>query len=197
MQNIDFYDRKNLRPNSAAFAYQPEAEYFSMPGVKSQPREIEPRGNPASRMMFIITALCIISFTAGMVMGLKFAGGAKREIVDKKTAKVMSGLGNRVTDLIPKQSVAPAPVKQAENKFPKEEYPYAIKLDKARETAAAEKIATRLSERGFRVILSRQGTRTRVYVGPYKTSDEASQMLKKLGEDPDPSLKDSFHIIKR
>ena len=83
MQNIDFYERKNIRVMPPQFTDTYDPEY--LPRVaQSTPREMERVRRRASRTFFLISALCIISFTAGIVIGIKFTGGTQREIVDPR-----------------------------------------------------------------------------------------------------------------
>ncbi|OHD65640.1 MAG: hypothetical protein A2176_13430 [Spirochaetes bacterium RBG_13_51_14] len=193
MQNLDFYERKNIRsiPPSVNDSYDPE--YF--PRIaQNTPREMERVRKKASRIFLFISSLCIISFTAGILIGIKFAGGSQREIVDKKTFNAVSDIGKKFTFLTGEKPVEPIP---QENIFPKSTYPYVIKVTHEHDYAASQKIAAFLSHRGHTVILSKNIGGYRIYIGPYKNSADAQEALKKISGYTKYSLAENTRIIKR
>src|SRR5208337_3829025 len=98
MQNIDFYERKNSRaatPHLDDFS----PEYFPRLAQKAT-READRIRKKASRTFFLISSLCIISFTIGIVIGIKFAGGAPREIMDKNTFAAMTDMGKKISTIV-------------------------------------------------------------------------------------------------
>jgi len=172
MQNIDFYEGNVSRPLSPQFDRQ-DMEYFSRMS-KTYVKDEERMRNRASRMMFIIGALCIISFTTGMMVGLKFAGGAKKEIVDDRTYNAVRGLGVKMTDLLgEKKSMAPSSAT-----YPKQDYPYVIRVQEKIPESQARNSASFLSSEGHTVILTRNMDKIDLYTGPYKNVDEAKKSLK-------------------
>ena len=207
MQNIDFYEGKNLRNNPAQFEridpefYPRMAEYNSRANDFA-PRENEKHRKKANRMMFVIIALCIISFTAGLVIGIKFAGGSDRKIVDDKTIQAVSGLSNKVTGLINKDSngtkTADESIKQKENVFPKEDYPFIIKVGSEYDKAESQKIAGFLSSKGHTVILSKTAKDSfKIYIGPFKNQLDAKSSLNKFSGYNEYSIASNSRIVKR
>ncbi len=193
MQNIDFYERKNIRTVPPHFADDFDPEYF--PRVaQNTPREAERIRKKASRTFFFITALCIISFTAGIVIGIKFTGGAQREIVDKKTFNAVADIGRNFSLLANEAPSVPA---QQDNLFPKTSYPYVIRVTSEHDRDMSKKIAGFLSRRGHTVILSRNKSLYRIYVGPYRSGEDAKEALKKISGYKKYSLAENTLIIKR
>lgn len=199
MQNIDFYERKNIR-GSTPFPYAlpnaPEPDYFAMGAVPGAV-DADKHRKRTMRLVFIIAALCIFSFTGGIVMGIKFAGGTKHEIVDPRTYNAMSDIGKRVTTIVASKAPATeAPARQV-SLYPKAEYPYAVRIDRTFDRTKAEEVASFLSQKGHTVVLTHQDEKYRVYAGPYKSESEAAASLKKIAEYSNYSLANNARIIKR
>jgi hypothetical protein len=193
MQNIDFYERKNIRVVPPQFNDTFDPEYF--PRVaQNTPREVERVRKRASRTFFFITALCIISFTAGIVIGIKFTGGAQREIVDKKTYNAVADIGKNFSLLAGEKQPEQSP---RENLFPKKSYPFVIRVNDDHDQDTSRKIANFLSHRGHTVILSKNKSLYRIYVGPYRTETDAEEALKKISGYKKYSLAENTRIIKR
>jgi hypothetical protein len=193
MQNIDFYERKNIRVMPPQFTDTYDPEY--LPRVAQHtPREMERVRKKASRIFFLISALCIISFTAGIVIGIKFTGGTQREIVDKKTFNAVASIGKNFPFMSQEKQAEPD---SRENMFPKGTYPYVIKMNRDYDYAESQKIAGFLSHRGHTVILTKADGRFRIYIGPYKSSEAASEALKKISSYNKYSLAENTRIIKR
>lgn len=98
MQNIDFYSGTNSSFRQPEFSTH-DPEYFSKIS-KLQEKKIAQTHKKASRLLAIIIGLCIISFTAGLVTGIKFTGGADKEIVDNDTKNAVSNLKTRVSGMM-------------------------------------------------------------------------------------------------
>jgi hypothetical protein len=209
MQNIDFYEGKNLRNNSAQFERIDPEFYPRMTEYNSRvndfaPREDEKHRKKANRMMFFIIALCIISFTAGLVIGIKFAGGSERKIVDDKTIQAVSGLSNKVSGMINKETAIQKTgdeaqnIRQKENVFPKEDYPFIIKVGTEYDKAESQKIAGFLSSKGHTVILSKTAKDTfKIYIGPFKNQLDAKSSLDKFSGYSEYSIASNSRIVKR
>jgi hypothetical protein len=193
MQNIDYYERKNIRTMPLQFEENYDAEYF--PRIaQNTPREVERVKKKASRLFFLITALCIISFTAGIVIGIKFAGGSQRQIVDKKTFNAVTDISKKFTALATEK---PTQQETGDNIFPKNNYPYVIKISEEYDYAMSQKIAGFLSHRGHTVILSKNEMKYRIYIGPYRNGTDAEEALKKISSYKKYSLAENTRIIKR
>ena len=193
MQNIDFYERKNIRIAPPQFSETYDEEF--LPRIaQNTPREMERVRKKASRIFFLVTSLCIMSFTAGIIIGIKFTSGSQREIVDKKTYNAVADIGKSFS-LFTREK--PAESIPQENLFPKSSYPYVIKVANYYNYETTQKIAGFLSRRGHTVILSKNNANYRIYVGPYKTSAEADDALKKIAAYQKYSLAENTRIIKR
>lgn len=104
MQNMDFYSRNSARSHPYHLDTT-DPEYFArMSDMKH--RENERIRKKATGLMSFVIALCIISFTAGLVIGIKFAGGPQKEIVDESTRKAMSSTIRKVSGLLNESAVA-------------------------------------------------------------------------------------------
>ncbi len=128
MQNIDFHSKQGraVPPQFNQNFDMPDPEYFTRM-AKTQSKEIERNRNKASRMLFIVSALCIISFTTGIVIGIKFAAGSSKEIVDKDTMSAVNGISSKVKTLINNKTTKPN-VKTRQSVYSKADYPYVIKI---------------------------------------------------------------------
>ena len=193
MQNIDFYERKNIRFAPPQFSDTYDPEYLPRM-AQHTPREIERVKRKASRIFFLITSLCIISFTAGILIGIKFTGGAQRAIMDKKTFNAVADMGNTLPLLSKDKRPEPAP---KEKLFPKESYPYVIMVSNEYNHSMSQKIAGFLSKRGHTVILSKNNALYRIYIGPYRTGTDAQSALKNISSYNKYSLAENTRIIKR
>lgn len=179
MQNIDFYSGKTLREIPSGFNRE-DPEYFaSMANGHSKDEERSMKR--ATRMLFLIVALCIISFTTGLVIGIKFAAGSNKEIVDEHTKKAVDDIGKKVANIIKDGTTtdlnaAPA----SKDIFSREQFPYAIKINGEYSQPKSQDIAGFLSGKGQTVILSKNNEKYRIFLGPYRNLDEASVSLKKI-----------------
>ncbi len=194
MQNIDFYSGPGARDLPPQFESK-DPEYFSrMSGVHTKDQEKAKKR--ASRVIFLISALCIVCFTTGLAIGIKFAGGSKTPIVDDATYNAMNNISKKVSDLVKPSRVEAA---TRTSSFPAAEYPYAIKIGASYSENEARKIASYLSKKGHTVILSKAATKgnLKIYTGPYKTINYARSGLKKLDSYNKFSLSANARIVKR
>lgn len=191
MQNMDFYEGNNFRDFSASFPAQ-DPEFFSK--ISDSRSENQNQLNrKASRIIFVIAALCIVSFTTGLAIGIKFAGGNDRQIVDDTTYQAMSNLKSKVSGLMSGDHAAA----DAKDQFPAEEYPFVIKIGATHSKEMSKDIATYLSSAGNRVILTRTGKYYKIYTGPYKSLDDAKNSLKQIAQSDKYSISTGNKIIKR
>ncbi len=193
MQNIDFYERKNIRiaPPQFTDTYDPE---FLPRMAQNTPREMDRVRKKASRIFFLITSLCIISFTAGIVIGIKFTSGSQHQLVDKKTYNAVADIGKSFSLLSREKPSESIP---QEKLFPKSSYPYVIRVTSEHDHDMTQKIAGFLSRRGHTVILSKNNTHYRIYIGPYRNNNDAAEALKKIAAYQKYSLAENTRIIKR
>jgi hypothetical protein len=197
MQNIDFYNGKSLKNIPPQFNVQ-DPEYFTR-AANIHHREQERTRKKASRMLSLIIALCIISFTTGLIIGIKFAAGSKKEIMDERTRRAVSSFGNNVKNLIKEN-----PLKDTVNKlttrsklFPKKDFPYVIRIGKEFNKSNSQKIASFLSNKGHTVIISKNNNHFNIYTGPYRTSDEAQSSIKRISDYSKPDWFPEARIVKR
>ncbi len=194
MQNMDFYAGKETRVMNHPMALQDADNVARLDAMYR--KEADRNKKKASRMMSLIVGLCIISFTAGLVVGIKFAAGSQAQIIDDDTRRAVSQIGNRVTGLIPQteqaaKAVAPKTV------FPKNEYPFVIRLNRNYSQKASQEIAQFLSQRGHTVILSKIHNRYKVHVGPFRAQNEAESSIKQISEYDKSDWFDKIQIVKR
>lgn len=174
MQNYDFYSGKTVRDIAPQFT-RDDPEYFArIAGIDSieEKRSVK----RANRIISIIIALCIISFTAGLVIGIKFAGGSDRKIMDIQTKETVSGISRKVNNII-SESTSESHTAAKQSLFLKEEFPYVIKIGKAYSKSDSQEIANFLSSKGHTVILSKNSAGYLVFLGPYRFMKDAELIL--------------------
>lgn len=193
MQNFDFHERKNSRPFEQKFdTYDPE--FFTRESVHE--KEEERHKKKASGILFLVIALCIICFTTGLALGIKYSGGNRKDIVDESTMKAVSGIGQKAAGIISgKQDDAPE--KEKKPSYPKEEYPFVIKVGHDYDKQQCQKIAEFLSAKGHQVIVSKTNSSYRLFAGPYKTQPEAKSAMNKISGYEEFSLSSRTKILKR
>lgn len=191
MQNIDLYMGAQDRTSGAAF-HNYEPDYLSRLNNKDL-AEQDKISKRASRIIFVIAALCITSFTTGLVVGIKFAGGEKTQIVDDATYEAMGQIKDKVSDLMAGDGKTPA----GKEAFPAKEFPYMVKVGTEHTQGTARDMAAYLSSMGHRVILSKGKSDYRIYTGPYKTLATAESAMKKLDTYQKFSIAKNNSIIKR
>ena len=189
MQNFDFYSGAQNRNMSFEFDSQ-DPEFYAR-SERLIPNDPEQSRRRASRMLFIICAMCIISFTTGLVIGIKFAGGNDRELVDPRTSQAVTDLGSRVSKLVGREKATVSEL------YPREEYPWVVRIGNDFTRDESRKLADFLSTKGHTVILSRNGEKFRLFAGPFKSKDEAQKNLDELAGYKQYSLAQGIKILKR
>ncbi|HEY1406027.1 MAG TPA: hypothetical protein VF857_05400, partial [Spirochaetota bacterium] len=94
MQDFDLYTGK---PNQA---YPPrfdtvDPDYFTRMNDLMHRDDVQTH-KKGSRIIAFVAGLCIVAFTAGLVIGIKFAGGSEKELVDPHTRQAVTEFGQRV-----------------------------------------------------------------------------------------------------
>lgn len=193
MQNIDFYSGKESKIiNNTAMLR--EADNVARLDALYR-KEANRHKKRVSRILSFIVALCIISFTSGLILGIKFAGGERISLVDNKTAHMIEGMKNKVTEMItPNEQQNRIMPKEI---FPKEEFPYVIRLGRSFNFKESKEISQYLSKNGHTVIVSQKDNNYRLYVGPYRKQRDADGALKLLHGYNKRSWFDKAEIIKR
>ena len=192
MQNMDFYDGRHLRNLPPQFD-KTDPEYFSRT-TRALDKENDRNNNRAVRLLTLITALIILSFTTGIVVGIKFAGGAERSIVDDKTYNTMNNLSAKMTDLVKDIS---GQNKQADKLYPKKEFPFVIQLGREYNESDTKNVARFLSSKGHTVIVSKNRDNFKIFTGPYKTENEARKTLTEISVYKQYAISANAQIIKR
>lgn len=165
MQNFDFYSH-NKHPYSEYNA-QDYLEYTVPQNYSPHTRSTSQK--KAHGMLAIIIALIIMSFTAGLVVGIKFAGGQSKPIIDPQTKAALNNAAQKAKTLVEPQQ---------KPQFPKTEYPYAIKIGNSFTKDEATALAGTLSKTGQRIIVAKNKDQYTVYAGPYTSLQEAKKSLK-------------------
>ncbi len=186
MQNYDLYSRKAVRDFPREFN-RTDPEYFT--SFNSFTPHEEHKGiKKASWTLSLIFALCIISFTAGLIIGIKFSSGSDKKLVDPKTKETMTGIGSKVATLIGNNKAS------NQNKlFDRAVFPYIIKVGDYFNKQQSQEIANELSGYGHRVIVSNDGGKYKLYTGPYQSLEIAKKSLDIINSYP---LKEIAKIIK-
>ncbi len=192
MQNMDFYDGRHLRSMPPQFD-KSDPEYFART-TRALDRENDTNHNRAVRMLTLITALIIIAFTTGLVVGIKFAGGAERSIVDEKTYNTMNSISSKMSGLVKEIS---GENRQANTLYPKDEFPFVIQLGKEYSETDTKNVAQFLSSKGHTVIVSKSRDNFRIFTGPYKTENEARKTLTEISLYRQYAISANAQIIKR
>lgn len=192
MQNMDFYDGRHLRDLPPQFD-KFDAEYFSRT-TGATDRDNEQSRRRATKIITFVAALVIISFTTGLVIGIKFAGGADRKIVDDHTMSAMNNIGDKMSSMM-KDVTGNA--KQVNQIYPKVEYPFVIQLGKEYSETDLKPVAQFLSSKGHTVIVSKNNQNFRIFTGPYKTESDARKSLSEISLYKQYAFSTNAQIIKR
>lgn len=187
MQDFDLYVKKQ-GGFSPAYYENPDIEYHSR-GADVIRNNDKKQGN-FNRTLTIAAALCIISFTAGMVVGIKFAGDPNKPIVDEKTMQAVNDLKSLV-------SKNPDQIQNTSDVYPKEEYPFAIKISEPMSLDRSKSAADALSKKGHTVILAKSGEDYNLFIGPFKTKETAESSLQKIREYKEYTFCRDSVVIKR
>lgn len=192
MQNMDFYEGRHLRDIPSQFD-RVDPEFFTR-GSMLNGRDQDFQRKKATGMFTIITALIIISFTTGLVIGIKFAGGSERKIVDDRTMNAVNSISAKMSEAIKDTS---APVKTASEVYPKSEYPFVIQLSKEYAEGEIKTVAQFLSTKGHTVIVSQSNGAFRIFTGPYKNETDAKKSLSEISLYKQYAISTNAQIIKR
>ena len=195
MQNIDLYEGRHLRNYSPQFdKYDTfDMEYFPKKTGVSE-RESEKSQNRATRIITLIGALIIISFTTGLVVGIKFASGGERNIVDEHTLNAVNSIGGKVFDTIKDFK---GNIKPADKVYPKNEYPYVIQLNKEYNETDLKQTAKFLNSKGHTVIVLKNNQNFKIFTGPYKNEADAKKSLSEISLYKQYEVSTNAKIVKR
>lgn len=238
---MDFYTgQPGIQPSHPQYVTK-DPEYFARLAVNHN-KEKEKNQHKAARSLSIVLGLCILSFTSGLIVGIRFTGNRDSEIVDENTRQAVNNLGSaletKVSTIMQNQtegadktvsqnsSLSDAdaaaltqspstaetataaadsagaiseqqPKEPVTRTFPKEEYPWVIKVGDLFSAEQAKSVADYLSSRGHTVILTRAETLYRVYLGPYKTKGSAESNLGRINNYTDNTYFNTISVVKR
>lgn len=193
MQNIDFYSGKETRVmNNSAILH--DADNVARLDAMYR-KEAYKNNKRASRMLSLIIALCIISFTTGLVLGLKFAAGSQAAIIDNQTAGVLSHMRSKVTAMMKQEERTERTAPKAV--FPKNEYPFVIRIGRDFNVKESKEVSQFLSNNGHTVIVSQKNQNYKLFVGPYKSQNDADAAVKILRDYRKKGWFDRAEIVKR
>lgn len=191
MQNLDLYSGSTAHRVPPSFAPH-ESDFFSRVRENASSTH-DKQIKRASRIIFVIAALCIASFTMGLVLGIKFAGGENTQIVDDTTYEAMGQLKDKVSGLV-------AGGETQKQQFPADKYPYMLKIGNEHKLQDSKNIAAYLHSQGHTVVLSPNTADKniyRIYTGPYTSLTEAEKDMSKLQTYQKFSIADDITRIKR
>jgi len=189
---MDFYDGRHLRDLPPQFD-KFDTEFFSRT-AGSADRENEKSRKKATKIITIVAALIMISFTAGLVIGIKFAGGAERKIMDDHTLNAMNNIGDKMSAIVKDVTGNSKPANQI---YPKVEFPFVIQLGKEYSEADLKPVAQFLSSKGHTVIVSKNNLNFKIFTGPYKTESDARKSLSEISLYKQYAIATNAQIIKR
>jgi hypothetical protein len=203
MQDFDLYTGKQNNIYSPRFDTV-DPEYFARMNDMVHRDETHSRAR-SSRLIAFVIGLSIISFTAGLVIGIKFIGGSDKPLVDPRTQKAVSDLGQKVAAIAdvqqqPAVETDPADLgapTQVKNAYPKAEYPFVIRVGNEFTKDKAGEFGSYLSGKGNQVIIARSDTGYRVYAGPYRSMESAEISLQKIRGYTDNRWQNNAIILKR
>lgn len=189
---MDFFDGRHLRDLPPQFD-KFDSEFFSRTSGTVD-RENDRARQKATRMLTIIAALVIISFTTGLVLGIKFAGGSERKIVDDRTLNAMNNIGEKMSDVVKDVTGNAKPANQL---YPKIDYPYVIQLGQEYSEIDLKPVAQFLSSKGHTVIVSKNNQNFKIFTGPYRTETDARKSLSEISLYKQYAISTNAQIIKR
>ena len=194
MQDIDLYVKKNHGMGYVpSFGQEPDMDYY-FKAAETVRNDEKTNHKKTNRNIALVTGLVIISFTAGLIVGIKFAGGSERAIVDPHTKKAVTELTASVGTMLSGNQAETVPTSTA---YPKEDFPFVIKVGDSLSYEQSKLAANDLSKKGHTVILSKQGELYRLFVGPFKTKDLAENSLQKLRQYQEHSFYRTASVLKR
>ena len=196
MQDFDLYTGKQNQNFTPRFDTV-DPDYFTRMNDFMH-REETRSHKKGSRILAFVAGLCIVAFTAGLVIGIKFAGGSNKELVDPHTRQAVSALGQKVasigdsasstttdstgatsqtTPAVQQDASAGTPVKDA---YPKTDYPFVIRIGHEFAKEKANEVISLLSSKGNNVIVAKSDNGFKVYAGPFRTMESAEISLQKI-----------------
>lgn len=196
MQDMDLYTGKQ----NSYFVPQfdtADPDYFARAGEMRE-HDAAKSHNHATRLIAFVAALCIISFTTGLVTGIKFAGGKDKELIDPHTKQAVSSLGQRVTGAQPAAAAA-EPDQSAANvkSYPKADFPWVIRIGNEFSKDKVTELANALSAKGHTMVISKYEQNFRLYAGPFRTKESAELSLQKIKGYNDSRWQNNAVILKR
>ena len=197
MQDMDLYTGKQ----NSYFVPQfdtADPDYFSRTGEMREHDAVN-HHKKATRLIAFVAALCIISFTTGLVTGIKFAGGKEKSLLDPHTQQAVSSIGQKVAGSQSAQAAeaadpAAAGVKQ---NYPKADYPWVIRIGNEYSKDRVSELANALSAKGHSMVISRYEQNYRLYAGPFRTKESAEMSLQKIKGYNDSRWQNNAVILKR
>lgn len=199
MQDMDLYTGKQNNYFVPQFETA-DPDYF-MRTAESQQRDEVKIHKKATRLIAFVSALCIISFTAGLVTGIKFVGGANKPLLDPHTKQAVSSIGQKVTGSQPVEAAeaqeADTQATAAKQAYPKAEYPFVIRIGNEYPKEKATELANVLSAKGHTMIISKRDQKYLLYAGPFKTKESAELSLQKIKGYNDSRWQNNAVILKR
>ena len=174
-----------------------ESDFFNKTREKT-PVEQGKFSKKASRVIFVIAALCIVTFTTGLVVGLKFAGGKNTPIVDETTSELISRGVSSVSGIVNRDS-------GKAKSYPVSEFPFLLRIGTSYNKDKAVELANYVHTKGYVakgsvVFLPKdKGNNSlyNIYVGPFKSESEAKQSKQKFEADNKFTASNHINIIKR
>jgi hypothetical protein len=193
MQNFDFFTGMPDRSYNPSYENR-EIDFLVKNNSSNFINDKDKQKNKVAFMAFVLCTVAIIAFTGGLVVGLKY-GGKDKPIIDETTQRSINNLKAKVTSTF--ESDKEEYIKE-KSSFPAGDYPFAIRISGEFDMKNSQNIAEVLSAKGHTVILSKtDSSKYKVFVGPYKTHDEASKILKTLDTNEDTKHLAKMNIIKR
>ena len=170
MQDMDLYTGKQ----NSYFVPQfdtADPDYFARAGEMRE-HDAAKSHTRATRLIAFVAALCIISFTTGLVTGIRFAGGKDKPLIDPHTKQAVSSLGQRVTGAQPAAAAEPDQSVSNAKSYPKADFPWVIRIgnefskDKVTELANAlsAMVEMQVQEVGRLTGICHQGSASAPYV---------------------------------
>ena len=195
MQDMDLYTGKQ----NSYFVPQfdtADPDYFARTGEMRE-HDAAKSHTRATRLIAFVAALCIISFTTGLVTGIKFAGGKDKELIDPHTKQAVSSLGQRVTGAQPAAAAEPDQTASSAKSYPKADFPWVIRIGNEFSKDKVTELANALSAKGHTMVISKYEQNFRLYAGPFRTKESAELSLQKIKGYNDSRWQNNAVILKR
>jgi hypothetical protein len=180
MQNFDLYDKHVSQRDIPFFEKQPVSTTSLPQGEHEIHHTSDELHKKASRTLFLVTFLCITSFTAGLVIGMKYLGNSKGQLVDKDTKKAMASLRSSVSSMMSGNSCKRAERVQRKVSYPESEFPYAIRIGKKVDEATTKKLVKYFVSQGQPVFKFPSARGNDLIIGPYRSKKSAKMSLQRI-----------------